>query len=386
MASVIRDRAASSAAMLAVFGDEALLRAALDVEAALARAQAAEGLVAPAAAELIQAACVTPPVSLATLAEEAAHAGTMAIPLVKHLRAAVAAHDTEAAKAVHLGFTSQDLAETALMLQAKAGAALILHDGKTLTEALATLAARHAATPAIGRTLLQAALPITFGLKAAQWLLGVDAALERFERETNAAIALQFGGATGSLAGLGGKAGAVGNRLAAELGLVDPPLPWHARRDGTAGLAASLAILTGALGKMARDVSLLAQSEVGEAFEPRVQGRGGSSAMAHKRNPTSCQIALSAAIRAPHLAATILSAMPQEHERGLGGWQAEGPVLAELFEVCHGALTAMLPVAEGLEVDAAAMQKNLDTAGTGQDAGESVAMVQRALAHFNRRR
>jgi 3-carboxy-cis,cis-muconate cycloisomerase len=174
---------------------------------------------------------------------------------------------------------------------------------------------------------------------------------------------------------------AVAARLAEALGLACPLLPWQSRREGVAGLGAALAILTGAVGKIARDVSLMAQGEVAEAFEPKVEGRGGSSAMAHKRNPTGCQVALSAALRAPGLAATLMSALPQEHERGLGGWQAEGPVLAELFLLAHGALVAMAPVAEGLEIDTQAMAANLAAAEVGQDTGESAALAARALEH-----
>jgi 3-carboxy-cis,cis-muconate cycloisomerase len=158
--------------------------------------------------------------------------------------------------------------------------------------------------------------------------------------------------------------------MSAELGLAAPTLPWQAQREAVCGLGAALAILIGALGKIARDVSLLAQNEVGEAFEPKVAGRGGSSAMAHKRNPTGCQTVLSAAIRAPHLAAALLSALPAEHERGLGGWQAEGPILSELFLLAHGALAVLLPVVLGLEIDA------------GHDAGEAQAMVAAALAAY----
>jgi 3-carboxy-cis,cis-muconate cycloisomerase len=378
MPSLIRDRSASTPEMLEAFGDAALLAAALRFEAALARAQAAEGLVAPADAEAIGLAC-SGGLDPAELAEAAAHAGTLAIPLVAELRRRLEATPS-AAKAVHKGATSQDVADTTLMLQAKAGVVLISRDLLAMIAALRRLAEAHAATPMTGRTLLQAALPITFGLKAANWLLSVQAARARLEREAGSALALQFGGATGSRAGLDGKGAAVAARLAAELGLANPPLPWQARRDGVAGLGASLAILTGALGKIARDVSLLAQNEVAEAFEPRVAGRGGSSAMAHKRNPTGCQITLSAALRAPGLAATLLSALPAEHERGLGGWQAEGPVLAELFLLAHGALAALLPVVEGLEVDADAMARNLLAADVGSDTGEADALVAAALA------
>jgi 3-carboxy-cis,cis-muconate cycloisomerase len=382
LSSLLHDRPASTPAMLAVFGDAALLRAALLFEAVLAEAQVAEGLIPLEAGEAIVAACVELP-DVEDLAEAAAHAGTLAIPLVQILRQRVAArHGDAIAALVHKGATSQDLADTALMLQAKAGAALVREEAARLTEALAVLARAHAATPMLGRTLLQAALPITFGLKVAGWLQGVDEAVTRFDIEAATTLRLQFGGATGSLAGLDSQALAIAERLAARLDLALPATPWHAQRGAVAGLASALAILIGAVGKIAIDISLLAQTEVAEAFEPRIAGRGGSSAMAHKRNPTSCQAARSAALRAPHLAATILSALPQEHERGLGGWQVEGPVVADLFQLAHGALAAMAPVIEGLEVDVDRMAANLAAAGVGTDMGESEALVARALAGF----
>lgn len=372
--------------MLAVFGDESLLRAALLFEAALAEAQVEEGLIPLEAAGAIISACAEPP-DIEELAEAAAHAGTLAIPLVALLRRRVAArHGDGVAALVHLGATSQDLADTALMLQVKVGVALIHAEALQLTLALAQLAKAHTVTPMLGRTLLQAALPITFGLKVAGWLQGVDEALTRFDSEAASGLRLQFGGATGALGGLEGKALAVAELLAERLDLALPAAPWHAQRGTVAGLASALAILVGAVGKIARDLSLLAQTEVAEAFEPRLAGRGGSSAMAHKRNPTGCQVALSAAIRAPHLAATILSALPQEHERGLGGWQAEAPVLAELFQLAHGALAALTPVIEGLEVDTARMAANLIEAGVGIDVGEAKILVERTLDHFERKR
>jgi 3-carboxy-cis,cis-muconate cycloisomerase len=367
--------------MLAIFDDESLLRGALDFEAALAAAQAAEGLIADADAEAILAACRALTPDLAELAEAAAHAGTLAIPLVARLRAALADMHPTAAAAVHRGATSQDLADTALMLQAKAALALLDRDARRLEGALVALTARHADTPMLGRTLLQGALPITFGLRTAGWLTALRAARLRLDREAAGALLVQFGGAAGTLAGMGSPetAMAVVRRVAESLGLGLPVIPWHARREALAGLGAALAILTGAAGKMARDVSLMAQSEVAEAFEPRVAGRGGSSAMAHKRNPTGCQVALSAALRAPGLAATLLAGLPQEQERGLGGWQAEGPVISDIFILAHGAVAAMAEVAEGLEVDTAAMARNLAAAGVGADTGASTWLVQRAL-------
>jgi 3-carboxy-cis,cis-muconate cycloisomerase len=378
MSSLIRDRAAFTAEMLEAVGDAALLQAALAFEAALARAQAREGLIPSAHADSIAEACRSP-FGIAALAEAAAHAGTLAIPLVSELRRCVAALHPEAAASVHKGATSQDVADTALMLQAKAATALIERDLRRVEAALRRLAGAHAGTPMVGRTLLQAALPITFGLKVANWLVAVETAGARLRREARDGLALQFGGAAGSRAGLGGRGAAVAGRMAAELGLADPALPWQTRRDGVAGLGAALAILTGALGKIARDLSLLSQNEVAEAFEPRVEGRGGSSAMAHKRNPTACQVVLSASQRAPGLAATLIATLPGEHERGLGGWQAEGPVLCEIFLLAHGATAALLPVVEALEVRPDAMARNLATAHVGQDAGEAEALVEAAL-------
>ncbi|MDB5480849.1 MAG: 3-carboxy-cis,cis-muconate cycloisomerase [Caulobacteraceae bacterium] len=379
-ASLIRDWAASTPEMLAVFGDEALVGAALAFETALARALAAEGLLSEAAADVIAEACAMPLADAATLAREAAHAGTLAIPLVRRIRARVAASHPEFADAVHRGATSQDVADTALMMMSREAGELVDADLRRLRSALAGLTRRHVATPMLGRTLLQGAMPITFGLKTAGWMLGVEEARARFARELEEALRLQLGGAAGTLAGLCGRGTAISKRMGAALGLAPAITPWHSRRDAVAGLGCALALVTCAVGKIARDISLLSQGEVGEVREPRVDGRGGSSAMAHKRNPTGCQVALSAAIRAPGLAATLLSAMPQEHERGLGGWQAEGPVIVDLFELAHGAIGAMAPVVEGLEVSVAAMARNLAKAGVGSDTGESEGLARRALA------
>jgi 3-carboxy-cis,cis-muconate cycloisomerase len=383
MTSWLRDRPAGTAEMLAAFGDPSLLQAALAFEAALARAEASMAVIPPHHAAAIEAACAQPLFDLAELAEAAAHAGTLAIPLVAGLRAAVASTDPAAAASVHFGATSQDLADTALMLQANAGMVLIRRDVQRLTADLAAAAQTHAATPMLGRTLLQGALPITFGLKIAQWLAGIEAAAARLSREAEGALAVQFGGAAGTRAGLGGKGAHIAARMAASLGLANPVAPWHAQRDGIAGLGTALAILTAALGKMARDIALMAQSEIAEAFEPRLAGRGGSSAMAHKRNPTGCQVALSASLRAPGLAATLMTTLPGEHERGLGGWQAEAPVLAELFLLTHGALAAMLPVAAGLDVDTQAMRRNLGHSAPNTDTGEADALVAAVLAARN---
>jgi len=367
--------------MLAAFGDESLIAAALRFEAALARALAAEGLATPEAAAGVERACAAFSADVAELAEAAAHAGTLAIPLVRRLKALAAREGPEAEALVHRGASSQDLADTALMLQSKAGAALILAEGRRMARGAARIARRHAATPMLGRTLLQPARPITLGLKAAGWTLGVAGALRRLEREADQGLMLQLGGAAGTMSGL---TPGVARRMADELGLRAPGIPWHARREALAGIAAALAILVGAVGKVARDVALMAEGEVGEATEPAVPGRGGSSSMPDKRNPTGCQAALSAAIRAPGLCAGVIAGLPQEHERGLGGWQAEAPALAALFELAHGALASMAPVIEGLVVDETALARNLAAAGVGDDVGLSAELTRRALASLDR--
>jgi 3-carboxy-cis,cis-muconate cycloisomerase len=379
MASRIRELASSTEDMLDVFGDGALVAAALAFERELARAEAAEGLMTQAEATAIADACIAIP-NVEALAAAAAHAGTLAIPLVAELWARLA-HTPSAAAKVHLGATSQDVADTSLVLQATRAMALIERDSGPMIHTLAGLAQSHAATRMLGRTLLQPARPITFGLKVAGWRLGVANALSRVQRDAASALVLQFGGAAGTLEGLGGRGLAVGGRLAEALGLDLPVSPWHARRNGFAGLASSLAMLVGALGKIATDIALLSQSEIGEVFEPLAPGRGGSSAMPYKRNPSGCQVCLSAALRAPHLAATMLSTLAQqEHERSVGGWQAEGPALAELFCIAHGAVAAMAGVIDGLEVRPQRMAANLAAADVGDDVGEAAALVTRMLA------
>lgn len=376
MTSLLRTRPATTPAMEAVFDDDAVLHHALAFEAQLALAESAEGVIDPADARTIADLCAGVAFDPARIADEAALAGTLAIPLVAQLRIAL---PESAARAVHRGATSQDVADTVLVLQVRAAEKLLRADLAATATALAALAQRHAATPAIGRTLLQDALPISLGLRFAQWRNGIANAADRLEREVKEGATLQFGGAAGARSGLAGKGDAVASRLARALGLPASP-PWHARRGGIAGIAAALAIVLGALGKMARDISLLAQSGIGEVREPAISGRGGSSAMAHKRNPTGCQVALSAALRAPGLVAGILAGLPAEQERGLGGWQAEGPVLAELFLIAAGAAAAMATVAQGLEIDHAALARNLAAADVGDDIGESEAIVAALLA------
>nr|WP_211368537.1 lyase family protein [Sphingomonas carotinifaciens] len=362
--------------MIAVFDDAATIAHACAFEIALARAQAAHGVLAPELAEAIVAGVDPARIDTAELAEAAALAGTLAIPLVARLRAMVV--DGEAAKALHRGATSQDVADTVLMRQVRAAHRLLADDGRRVRDGLAALARGHAERPAIGRTLLQNAMPVAFGLRLAQAARGIDDALVMLDVAVERHAGLQLGGAAGTRADLDGRGAVVAVHMAKALGL-GPTAPWHARRTGVAAIGAAVGLLIGALGKVARDVALLAQNGIGEVREPQVAGRGGSSAMAHKRNPTGCQVALSAATRAPGLVASLLGGMAQEQERGLGGWQAEGPVLADLFLLASGSAAALAVVAEGLEIDTAAIARNLGAAAVGDDIGESAAIIAELL-------
>jgi 3-carboxy-cis,cis-muconate cycloisomerase len=367
------------------FDARATLQGMLDFEAALARAEAATGVIPAAAAEPIAAAARAEHFDVAALGRAAASAGNLAIPMVKALTSRVAERDPEAARYVHWGATSQDAIDTGLVLQMKA--ALDILDAKLalLVDALAALARRNASVPIVARTWLQHALPTTLGLKAAGWLSAVARARRRLVNTGREGAVVQFGGAAGTLASLGGRGFDVARALATGLELDLPDIPWHAERDRLADVAAACGILAGTLGKIARDVSLLMQTEVGEAFEPSAPGRGGSSTMAHKRNPVACAVALSAAARAPQLVATMIGAMPQEHERGLGGWHAEWRAFPELIRVVAGALRAMNEAIGGFEIDVKRMRENLD-ATHGLVFAEAVTMalaekIGRAQAH-----
>ena len=351
----------STPALDALLDDRARLRAMLDVEAALARAQAQAGLVPQAAVGPIEACCHAELFDLDELAQGTALAGNPAIPMVKRLTALVAQRDPEAARYVHWGATSQDIMNTGLVLQLRAVLGLVRGDLDRLVATLADLARTHRDTPMIGRTLLQQAIPITFGLKAAGWLDALLRHRERLMKLEPRLFVIQFGGAAGTLASLGDKGNVVAQALARELDLGCPDLPWHGGRDRIVELATVLGLLVGTLGKMARDWSLMTQTEVGELKEPGGPGRGGSSTMPHKRNPVAASAVLSAAVRTPGLVATMLAAMPQEHERGLGGWQAEWETLPQLCRLAGGALAQTKAAIEGLEVDAPRMRANLET-------------------------
>ena len=342
--------------MRAVWSDRATVQAVLDVEAALAAAQARLGLIPAAAASAIGAAADAGRYDLDALAAGALRSGTLAIPLV---RALTEAAGPAAAGHVHFGATSQDVLDTGMALQARKAVALLQQTGAAAVGALARLAREHAETPMLGRTLLQPGPPITFGLKAAGWLGAVERSLARVGDAAESALVLQFGGAVGTLASLGERGVAVSEALGEALGLPVPDAPWHAQRDRLAALGCAVAVLVGALAKVARDVSLLMQAELGEASEPPGAGRGGSSTMPHKANPVASVVILAAAARAPGLAAGLLAGLAQEHERAAGGWQAEAAALAELFLCASGALREAATMLAGLVVHADRMAGNI---------------------------
>jgi len=360
--------------MRMVCDDEVYLQHMLDFEHALARAEAAAGVIPASAVESIANACHAEAFDRTALAQAAAQAGNLAIPLVKMLTAKVTQADPSAARYVHWGATSQDVIDTATMLGLRAAINALTIDLDRAIAGFAQLARQHRETVMVGRTWLQHALPMPFGLKLAEYAAALNRSRGRLKRLLGETLALQFGGAAGTLAALGDKGFKVAEHLANELSLPLPDAPWHTHRDRIADVASVLAILTGTCGKIARDVSLMMQTDVAEAFEPAAEGRGGSSTMPHKRNPVAAASALAAATMAPNLAATIFAAQVQEHERSAGPWHAEWPTLPTLQLVTSGALAAIADIAEGLEVDAARMQANLGTTH-GLIMAEAVAMA-----------
>src|SRR3954463_1145655 len=308
----------SSAAMRAVCEDAACLQNMLNFEAALARAEAATGVIPQSAAGPIAAACRAESFDLAALADASTRSGNLAIPLVKALTSDVARQDADAARYVHWGATSQDVIDTATMLTLRAAIDILLGDIDRAVAGFTKLARQHRNTAVVARTWLQHALPMPFGLKLAEYAAALHRSRKRLQRLRAEALALQFGGAAGTLAALGDKGLLVAAKLAEELRLPLPDAPWHTHRDGIAEAGSVFAIIAGSCGKIARDVSLMMQTDVAEAFEPAAEGRGGSSTMPHKRNPVAAATALAAAGMAPNLAATLFAAQVQDHERSAG--------------------------------------------------------------------
>ena len=328
--------------MRVVFDENAWFQAMLDVEAALARVQARLGLIPADAALAITAAARVENLERSELAASVRNVGYPVVGVVKGLSRAAGA----AGAWTHWGATTQDIMDSATVLQIRAGLDLIAEDLAAIVRALAAQAQAHRRTVMAGRTHLQHALPVTFGLKCAIWLLRV-----------------QFGGAAGTLASLGADGPAVIAGLATELGLAAPLAPWHVARDGVAETVGVLGLICGSLAKIATDVILMAQNEVAELAEPYVAGRGQSSTMPQKRNPIASEYILASARQVQALVPVMQGAMAQDHERATGPWQAELLALPQAFVLTHGALQHARAIAEGMVVDAARMRRNLDLTG-----------------------
>ena len=358
MSSSLIDSLATTDALAEIFSDASVLGAMLEFEAALARAAASCGLSPATAAGTITAVARGGGFDVTAIVRDGRTDATPAIPLVKALRERVRETDAGSAGHVHLGATSQDVTDTALVLLLRRALPVITADHQRLERALRDLSGRHASTVMAGRTLLQPATPITFGLKVARWTAPIARSWRRLERSWDRALVIQFGGAAGTLAALGDSGPRIAEATARDLDLRFAP-PWHTDRDRLGALVTACGLYVMAMAKAARDVSLLMQAETGEAAEPG----GGSSTMPQKRNPSGCAIVLAAAARSPGLVASYLTAMPQEHERGVGGLQAEWPIVSAVVQGVGAAVAALAPVMEALTVDPTRMRENLEATG-----------------------
>ncbi len=350
--------------MTEIFSDHALLKYMIQAEVALAKAQAQVGVIPESAAAIIADVANTQgiqAIDFENLAIATGLAGNIAIPFVKQFTAAVKAVDEDASRYVHWGATSQDILDTACILQARDALDIVEFQLRQAYVASLELTEKYRAEVMIGRTWLQQALPITFGHKAARWASGFKRDLDRLEQMKARVLTVQLGGAVGSLASLLDQGSKVIEAYAVQLNLSVPTCTWHAERDRIIEIAGFLAIVVGNTGKMARDWSLMMQTEIAEVFEPNAKGRGGSSTMPHKRNPVAAASILAAANRVPALMSSIYQSMVQEHERSLGSWHAEWLALPEIFQLCAGALQRTVEVLQGLEVNRKNMQRNIET-------------------------
>lgn len=352
----------STPEMADVFSPPAQFRAMTRFEWALSSALEANGLAEAGSAAALEDLLDANFVDQGSLLKDARNAGSIAIPFVRQLTEAVKAQSEVAARSVHLGATSQDVLDTALVLQMKEALHLLEEALIDLDAALMEQARRHRGTVMLGRTWLQAGPPITLGLKLAGVLSALRRDRQRLRQEEDRVLVLQFGGAVGTAASLGHSGGGVSARVAQLLDLAEPELPWHTQRDSMVAMVQVLALVTGTLAKFGRDMALLMQSEVGEVLEGGAEGHGGSSTMPHKHNPVGCAALIAIHAKMPGLAATMLHAMQQEHERGLGLWQAEWDAVPDAFRLTSASISYATEVIKGLTVDSDRMQANLDAA------------------------
>ena len=375
----------ASESMQRIFSDGNTIQSMLEFESALARALATEEVIPQSAADIIASACRADQIDAAALSKAVSSAGNLAIPMVKQLTAVVARINVDAARYVHWGATSQDVIDTGRVLQLREAIDLITSELSELADVLAACARQHRTTIMMGRTWMQHAQPTTLGLKIAGWLDALMRHQDRLQTLRKRLCVLQFGGATGTLASLGDRGLIVATALAEGLSLDLPALPWHTHRDRIAEMATTLGLLTGTLGKIARDIALHAQTEIAELAEPLAAGRGGSSTMPHKRNPVACSAVLACITRVPALVSTMLASMVQEQERALGSWQAEWETLPEIAMLTSAALNHLRELMSGLSVDTARMRANIDiTQGLVMAEAVSLALasqIGRAAAH-----
>ncbi len=343
-----------------LFTDESLIKYMLRFEAALTVAQAQQGMTPASVAKTIEECCIIDNIKIEQLVEDAALGGNINIPLIQQLTEAVKKKNAEAAKYVHYGATSQDVIDTALILQLRDALKLIDENLQHLISQLVILIEKHRYTLMIGRTFMQHATPITFGFKIAGWLDGMLRSKKRIEKLLVENFVLQAGGAVGTLSTMQGKGLPVAETMAEILQLKMPSIPWHTQRDRLAEIAATLGIVTGSTGKIAKDISLLMQTEIAEVFEPSAKGKGGSSTMPHKRNPVGCVAILANAARVPALVSVMLSTMIQDHERAAGNWHAEWETLADIVRLTAGAVHQAVIITNGLEINKEQMLHNLE--------------------------
>ena len=343
-----------------LFSDAASVQSVLNFEAALARAQARAGLISASAATAIASSCHVELFDLQSLAQAMPSAGNFAIPLLKQLNAVVARDSPDALRYVHYGATSQDALDTGLVLQLRAAVQSIEKQLDSIIGSLAELTAMHRKTLLVARTWLQHALPTTFGYITAGWLDAFIRHRERFDALLECSLVLQFGGAVGTLAALGDRGTEVARLLAEELAIPLPRIPWHAQRERVAETASTFGLLSGTLAKIARDLTLHMQTEVGELSEPVSTGRGGSSTMPHKQNPVASAAILSSTTRMPALVSTVLSGLSGEYQRSLGAWQSEWEVVPEIVRLTAAGSHQLASLLPRLNINVERMRSNLD--------------------------
>jgi len=357
----------STPEVMEAFGDRAFVAAMLRFEAALANAQAASGVIPEAAAQSIVDTCKVDLFDAAKIVRESARAGSLSVPLVKSLKETVGLFNREAVAYVHFGSVSQDVIDTAMALITRDVLEMVETDLRTCIDAIFALAQKHLDAPMLARTLMQPASVTSFGLKCVNWAAPLVRSLKRLQAVKIGALKVQLGGGIGTLARMGDKGPQITAHMAQALGLGLPCAPWHTQRDEWIALGCELGLMAGSLGKIAKDLSLLGQFEVGEVWERHEPGRGASSDMPHKNNPVASMAALAAAQRVPQRLAALLASMPHEHERALGGWQAELAEWSQLLMSAHASSQAMASALPYLVVDTERMRSHIDAAARSVD-------------------